>query len=418
MKALAGKHVVLIVENEAVPFDRRMWNISRALREFGADVSVICPMYGKDSERKIVLEDISIYRYKNTFADGSTTGYLKEYGTAFLKTLLLLHKLILRSKRIHIVHVANPPDIFWPLALYLRLYGIRFIFDEHDLAPETYLSRFGKAEDRGGLLFKIQTRFQKLSYRFSHAIISTNESYRAKAIEAGSKHADKIFVVRNGPDTRQFSLRPANPELKRGYKHMAAYIGVMAIQDGVEYIVRAMNELVNRRNYRDIIVYLIGSGDDWLRLKQLIAEFQLEDFIILTGRISDKRALEILSTADVCLSPDPSNPLNDQSTMTKVMEYMTLGKPIVSFDLKEARYSAGESALYVKNNDAVAFAEGILKLLADPAGSRKMSDFGMARVDSSLSWQKQSVSLLNAYQFVLSGKGRTGRRFTQCSRTC
>jgi glycosyltransferase involved in cell wall biosynthesis len=404
MKALAGKHVLLIVENEAVPFDRRMWNIGRALREFGGDVSVICPMFGKDSEKETVLDDIAIYRYKNTFADGSVAGYAKEYGIAFVKTFFLFHKLLLRQQRIHIVHVANPPDIFWPLALYVRLFGIKFIFDEHDLAPEAYLSRFEKEEGRGGLLFTIQKSFQHLSYRFAHGIISTNESYKANVLEVDPAYAEKTFVVRNGPDTRHFGHRSPNPALKKGYKYLAAYIGVMAIQDGIEYIIKAIDELVNRRHYRDLIVYLIGDGDDWPRLKQLTHELHLEDHFVFTGRIPDDPALEILSTADVCLSPDPRNPLNDLSTMTKIMEYMALGKPIVSFELKENRYSAGEGALYVKSNDAVAFADGILKLLGDPVGSKKMGECGMARVEALLSWQKQSESLLRAYQFVASGQ--------------
>jgi glycosyltransferase involved in cell wall biosynthesis len=402
MKELAGKHVLLIIENLAIPFDRRMWNIGTALRDFGADVSVICPMFGQDSEKETVLDDIAIYRYKNTFADGSVWGYLKEYATAFLKTFWLLHKLLLRRKRIHIIHVANPPDIFWPLALYLRLFGIKFIFDEHDLSPEAYLSRFSKEEGDGGLLLTIQKWFQRLSYRFSHAIISTNESYRAKALEVDPAYAEKTFVVRNGPDTRYFGPRPPNPALKSGHKYLAAYIGVMAIQDGVEHIIRAIDELVNRRHYRDLIVYLIGKGDDWPRLKQLTEELQLQDYVVFTGRIPDEPALEILSTADVCLAPDPPNPLNELSTMSKIMEYMALGKPIVSFDLKESRYSAGESAFYVKGNDVVAFADGILTLLEDPVGSKKMAEFGMARVEATLSWQKQSVSLLRAYQFVAS----------------
>ena len=47
--------------------------------------------------------------------------------------------------------------------------------------------------------------------------------------------------------------------------------------------------------------------------------------------------MRYLSTADICLDPNPSSPLNDVSTWIKVMEYMALGKPIVSFDLKETR---------------------------------------------------------------------------------
>ncbi len=401
MKVLDGKNILLIVENEAVPFDRRMWNIALSLKEFGAQVTVICPVFGKDSERDTVLEGVHILRYPTTFADGTIKGYLREYGTALVKTTWLLHTLLLRGKRFHLVHVANPPDIFWPLALYLRLFGVKFIFDEHDLSPEAYLSRFEKEEESGGLLYRVQRMFQQLSYRFSHVVISTNESYKAKAIALYPKNSQKLFIVRNGPDLRLFRKRPPTTELKKGRRYMAAYIGVMAIQDGVQYIVDAVDELVNRRGVRDLLVYLIGKGDDWERLRELATSRGLDDVITFTGRIPDDEALSILSTADVCLSPDPYSPLNELSTMTKVMEYMALGKPIVSFNLKESRYSAGEAALYVKNNDAVAFADGIMTLLQDRKLAETMSARGKERILEALSWQKQSEQLLAAYRFAL-----------------
>lgn len=402
MKELAGRHIVLIVENEAVPFDRRMWNIACALRDSGADVSVICPMHGPDNEAEVVLDRIAVYRYRNTFSDGSVIGYLREYAAAFTKTAVLLHKVFLRRGRADIVHVANPPDIFWPLALYVRLLGSKFIFDEHDLSPETYLSRFNR--EPKGLIFRAQLCFQRLSYRFAHGIISTNESYRAKAVAVEPQYDAKAFVVRNGPDTRHFRRVAPDPTLKRGRKYLAAFIGVMAVQDGVDNIIKAVDELVNRRSFTDLIVYLIGDGDDAARLRKLTADMNLEDYVVFTGRIPDGPAIEILSTADVFLSPDPPNPLNDLSTMTKVMEYMVMGKPIVSFDLKEARYSAGESALFVPGNDPVAFADGIVQLLGDPEGSERMGELAMARVEQELSWQRQSERLLDAYNFVLSGR--------------
>jgi glycosyltransferase involved in cell wall biosynthesis len=401
MKALAGRHVVLIVENEAVPFDRRMWNMARSLREFGAEVTVICPRFGKDSEPFVVLDGIHVYRYANVFATGSVSGYVREYAIAFVKTLWLYHKVLFRRRKVDIVHVANPPDIFWPFALYLKLFGTKFVFDEHDLSPEAYLSRFGKDENDAGLLFKIQVLFQRLCYRVANVIISTNETYRAKAVSVDPKYAAKTFVVRNGPDTRTFSLRPPNAALKKGHKYMAAYIGVMAVQDGVEYVIRAVNVLVHHRRFRDIIVYLIGAGDDWDRLKAMAKEYGLENHIVFTGRIPDEPALEILSTADVCLSPDPYGPLNELSTMTKIMEYMCLGKPIVSFDLKENKYSAGDSALYVANNDPEAFAAGILRVLEDRALAEKMGAFGVLRVQQELSWEKQAEKLLATYRHAL-----------------
>ena len=401
MKELAGKHIVLIIENEAVPFDRRMWNMALSLHEFGAHVTVICPKFGKDSEPYALLQGIHVYRYNNVFADGSVLGYVREYATAFVKTMWVYHKVLLKGPRVHVVHVANPPDIFWPFGLYLKLFGTRFIFDEHDLSPEAYLSRFSKETEDTGFLFRILVLFQRLSYRVANVVISTNETYRGKAVSVDSSYAHKTFVVRNGPDTRTFHLHPSNPSLRKGHKYMAAYIGVMAIQDGVEYIVKAVDILVNRKGFKDLIVYLIGNGDDWDRLKQMAAESGVADHIVFTGRIPDGPALEILSTADVCLSPDPYSPLNELSTMTKIMEYMCLGKPIVSFHLKENKYSAGGAALYVDNNNPEAFADGIVTLLEDPAMATQMGTSGIQRVKDELSWEKQSEKLLATYRYVL-----------------
>jgi glycosyltransferase involved in cell wall biosynthesis len=400
MKELAGKHIVLIVENEAVPFDRRMWNMARSLREFGAEVTVICPKFGKDHQRFVVLDGVHVYRYDNVFADGSILGYFREYATAFVKSIWLYHKVLLKRSRVHVVHVANPPDIFWPFALYLKLFGTKFVFDEHDLAPEAYLSRFEKEGHEAGLLFRIQVLFQRLCYRVADVIISTNETYRGKAVSVDPKYAMKTFVVRNGPDTRTFHLRPSNPSLKNGYRFMAAYIGVMAIQDGLEYVVKAVDVLVNKKNFKDIVVYLIGNGDDWERLKAMAKSCGVSEHIVFTGRIPDEAALEILSTADVCLSPDPYSPLNELSTMTKIMEYMCLGKAIVSFNLKENKHSAGDSALYVANNDPEAFADGILTLLADTSLASQMGTFGIQRVKDELSWEKQAEKLLATYRYV------------------
>ena len=242
---------------------------------------------------------------------------------------------------------------------------------------------------------------QRLSYRVSDSIISTNESYRESAISVNPKYASKTFVLRNGPDTRWVKPKVSDRSLKKGRSYLAAFFGAMHIQDGVDYLVRSIDILVKEKRFKDLIVYLIGVGDEVPRLRQLVHELKLDDYIIFTGFIPWDEVLKILSTADICLSPDPKNPLNDISTMNKVMEYMAMGKPIVSFDLKEARVSAGDSALYVESNSIQAFAEGILKLMHDPHLRKKMGEIGKRRIEEELCWQKQETNLLKVYKYVL-----------------
>lgn len=402
MKEFAGKKFLLVEENSSVPLDLRVWREAQTLRNAGAQVFVICPIFRENRKKFEVIDGIRIYRYPSAFSNGTAFGYFKEYMVAFIMTTILIHKVLFRHFPIHVLHAANPPDIFWPFGIYLKMFKTKFVFDEHDLSPETFLSRFNIEENKRGLLFRILRFMQRMSYKVSDAIISTNESYRAKAANVSPAYASKTFVVRNGPDTRLFYPRQPNASWKKGRSFLAAFIGVMAVQDGVDYIIRAADIIVNKKKFKDFIIYLIGAGDEVSRLRQLARQLKLDDFIIFTGFIPYDQALEILSTADVCLSPDPHNPLNDLSTMNKIMEYMALSKPIVSFDLKEARYSAGESAIYVENNSDHAFAEGILRLFNDPQLSKKMGEIGRRRIEEKLNWQKQEPALFNVYDYVLS----------------
>src|SRR5205823_4806607 len=83
------------------------------------------------------------------------------------------------------------------------------------------------------------------------------------------------------------------------------------------------------------------------------------------GRAPDEEVGRIMSTADVGLSPDPKNPLNDVSTMNKSMEYMAFELPVVAFDLLETRVSAGDAAVYVEPNVIQRYAEAITELMDD-----------------------------------------------------
>jgi glycosyltransferase involved in cell wall biosynthesis len=123
-----------------------------------------------------------------------------------------------------------------------------------------------------------------------------------------------------------------------------------------------------------------------------------------TGRVPDAQVLDILSTADVCVNPDKPCEMNDISTMIKIMEYMALSKPIVQFDLKEGRYSAGDAAVYASNNGNHVgdFTAKILWLLQHPEERKKMGEFGRKRVEKELAWEYSVANLLAAYQRVFS----------------
>jgi glycosyltransferase involved in cell wall biosynthesis len=381
---------LILVENLSVPFDRRVWQESLALREVGYEVAVICPQGSKqDREPYAQIEGIEIHRYPLNAATNGWAGFLREYGTAVWRSWRLARRL----GRFDIVHICNPPDLLFLVALPLKLRGARVIFDQHDLVPELYLSRFNRTKD---LLYHGVVALERLTYRLADVVIATNGSYRRAALERGRKSPDRVFVVRSAPDLSRFSGGVPDPALKKGKEHLLCYLGVMGPQDGVDYALRALAALRDMRA-DDWHAAFVGSGDCFEEMRDLSRRLGLENHVTFTGRIPDKELLTYLATSTVALAPDPHNPLNDVSTMNKILEYMAVGCPIVSFDLHEARVSAGDAARYAPCNDIEAFATDASALLDDPAEREWRGRVGQVRIGGLLSWDHSKPQLLASY---------------------
>jgi glycosyltransferase involved in cell wall biosynthesis len=392
------RHILILVENLSVPFDRRVWQESRALVNAGFHVTVICPAgVNRDCESETVIEGVRILRYPLRAATAGPLSYLREYTLALWHALRLAIK-VRREGRVDVVHACNPPDLLFLIALVLRPWGARFVFDHHDLVPELLVSRFPGRRPA----LQTMTKFvERLTFAAADAVISTNESYRGVAIARGKMAADQVVVVRSAPDLSNFVRRPVDDSLRCGRRHLLAYLGVMGPQDGVDYALRALQRLHDQLGRDDFYCIFMGSGDVYDDMVALSKELGLSNIVHFPGRVSDEYVQRCLSTADVCLSPDPLNPLNDVSTMNKVVEYMAIGRPIVSFDLREARVSAGEAAIYVPANDELAFAKAIGALLDDPERRDRMGESGRERVHNQLSWDISSRKLVEFYQHLL-----------------
>jgi glycosyltransferase involved in cell wall biosynthesis len=398
-------HILILVENLSVPFDRRVWQESETLKAHGFRVSVICPQgQGRDQNREEWINGIRILRYRLKAATGGPAGYIQEYGQALWQTLLLALK-VNRECRVDVVHACNPPDILFLVAVILRPWGARFVFDHHDLVPELFQSRFSGGKK---FVYWLTLLAERITLATADGVISTNESYRGIAIKRGKCKPERISVVRSAPDLKRFTQKSPDVELRNGKRYLLAYLGVMGPQDGVDYALRSIQILKKEFGRSDFHCVLMGSGDCHEEMVQLSRSLGIEDVVSMPGRVPDEFVQRCLCTADVCLSPDPLNPLNDVSTMNKVVEYMAMAKPIVSFDLTEARVSAGDAAIYVKANDEYEFAKGIHHLLNDPEARQRMGQLGQARVRGELSWEQSSKNLIEFYENLLIRTGKAG----------
>ena len=385
--------VLMLVENNAYPFDVRVRREAHALRDAGYGVSVISPRSSGQPFSESI-EGVQVYRFPAPRGGDGLVGYAFEFGYATL-AILVLTAWVALSKGVDVIHAANPPDTLFVIGAIFKLFGKKFVFDHHDLAPETYLSRFQRP--RPNVVSRVLQVLERCSFAMADIVISTNESYKQLALKRGSKHPDQVFIVRNGPPL-SFQPVPASLQLARRASHLIGYIGTMGPQDGVDYWLRAIREMVFTLGRRDFLAVIIGSGDAAPSLHALAKELGIEPNVWFTGRVPDLEARTYLSTVTVCVHPDPSSPLNDISTMNKMMEYMALGKPTVAFDLLETRFSAREAALYVRGNDELEFARQVSWLLDRPTECERMGAIGRLRVANSLAWEYSVPELLRAYR--------------------
>jgi glycosyltransferase involved in cell wall biosynthesis len=375
-----------------------MRHIANALQQGGYEVIVISPK-GENQDRKSfeVINGIKVYRYPPCHANAGWA-YLVEYPWAFLCTVLLSLLVWIRHG-IDIIHSANPPDMFFLFAWPLKLLGKKFVFDEHDLCPELYEAKFHRRD----WIYRLLVCLQSVSYRTADLVIATNQSYHDIARARGCLPEGRVVVVRNGVDMNYFHVRPERPELKEGFAYMALYLGVMGRQDGVAGVFHAARELVHSHGRRDVLFVMVGKGECLPELKELARQLQVAEFVHFTGRISDDLLIDYLSTADVCLAPDPPNAMNHLSTMTKILEYMAFGRPIVSFNLLESQRSAGQAAIYIEDDDPKAFAKALHDLLNDPGRRKQMGEVGFERSRDLIGWHRSRQALLNAYLRLSNG---------------
>lgn len=391
--------VLIIVQNLPVPFDRRVWLECRALRAAGYDVTVVCPTGRQSPAAHEVIEGVQVYRYTPYAPGGGAAGFVAEYAYSFAATLRLVLRARRRDGAFDVLQACNPPDIFWPIARLLRrLDGTRFVFDHHDLCPELYDSRFpgGSRLARHGLV-----ALERATFRTADHVISTNNSYAAVAYRRGDKGRAEVTVVRTGPDPEKLKKGPELPSLRGDATHLVAYIGVMGPQDGVDIAVRAAAHVVHELGRTDVKFIFMGGGDEYEHLCRLRDELGLAAHLDLPGRVPDQTVIDVLSTADLGLSPDPKNPLNDVSTMNKTLEYMAFGLPVVAFDLAETRVSAGNAARYVSDGDVAGYAETIVALLDDAAERAIMGVVGPARIEDELGWPHQRTAYVHTYDALL-----------------
>lgn len=389
--------ILIIVENLPVPLDRRVWQEACALRDAGHEVTVICPQMRGYTQAEEVLEGIQIYRHWISDEARGIRGFIFEYASALWGELGCALKAWKRTG-FDVVHLCNPPDLLFLVALPFKWAGAKVIFDVHDLWPEMFEAKFGKR----GLLYWAVRFAERCTLAVADAVMATNQSVLAAVKQRGRKTDDEVFIVRTAPNKLNTAL-PEDPALKNGRRFLVGYIGVMGNADGVHYLIEAARHIVSERKRTDVQFLLMGSGPEHAELVKLRDELGLQEYVAMPGRVSNEFLFTGLKTMDLGVACDPINEYNDHCTMNKTLEYMAFGKAQVMFGTREGRYSAGEAARYVMENSAAALGDAILEMLDDEPRRAEMGRVGYKRLTRELSWERSVVELLRTYERAVTG---------------
>jgi glycosyltransferase involved in cell wall biosynthesis len=378
----------MLLENNAYPRDVRVRAEAESLASGGHHVTVVAPR-ARGQRRRERIRGVDVVRFRGIDGSGhGAAGFVAEYAVAGLA----LHWAAIRElvRGATVLHLHNPPDIFFGAGLLFRLAGRRVIFDHHDLFPETIEVKFG-----GGIAARVARWCQRLTFAAAHRVLATNESYAEVARSAG-KRAEDVIVVRNAPPAAWIEL-PGRRRAGVLERLHVAYLGAISVQDGVQGLAPILARVCDGAGPVDVHLTVIGDGDARREFERALADHGLSERVTFSGWVASEDVPHLLMEADVCVDPAPATDVNERSTMIKIAEYMALGKPVVAYDLLETQRTAQDAALLVRRGDVDGFAGALVTLARDPALRAELEAKARQRA-SELTWEHSETALLAAYR--------------------
>jgi glycosyltransferase involved in cell wall biosynthesis len=382
----------MLLENFTYPADTRVRNEAESLAAAGHHVIVLAPR-GPDQASRERLRGVEIRRYRTVWAGRSLWSYAAEYGIAHLQLLVRSLAELLRGASV--LHFNGPPDTLALAGILARMAGRKVVYDMHDSGPELFEAKFGSSSVALGLL----RAAQRAAIRCAHHVIVTNETQRDLVVSRGSRSPLDVTVVRNGPRISEFpEPLPGRPGELNAPKLI--YVGTLDVQDGV----LDLADLLHAPTLCAAHLTIVGEGAAREELLARCEQAGVGDRVTFTGHVPHERVAALIADADIGVDPAPPTELNQGSTMIKVAEYMGSGRPVVAYDLRETRRTAGEAALYAPGGDQELF-NGLISDLARD-GEHRLRLGRLARERAlELTWDRSERALRSIYEHLGSAGG-------------
>jgi starch synthase len=281
------------------------------------------------------------------------------------------------------------------------LYQIPHVMTVHSLEP----LRPWKAEQLGGG-YALSTWCERVAVESAAAVIAVSGGMRSDVLATyPSLAADRVHVIRNGIDTREYSPDPGTDVLERygiaTGPPTVVYVGRITRQKGLPVLLRAA-ELLDPQVQLVLCAGQADTAELDAEVSGLVARLRESRPAVtwLSGMLPRAEVVQILSHATVFVCPSLYEPLGIVN-----LEAMACGTAVVASDvggIPEVVADA-QTGLLVPPGDPQQLAAAISSLTSDPPRASAMGELGRRRVIAEFSWASVAAQTAALYTGLTRG---------------
>lgn len=373
--SLRGKRAAVVLYSYYAN-DPRPRRETEALQLAGMDVDVICLRKDSSEPALEVLNGVHIHRIPLKRRRAGKLTYVIQYFSFLVSAFMLLSWWRL-GRRYHLVHVHNMPDFLVFSALLPKMLGARVILDLHDPMPELLVTIFGLQADSFSV--RLLKFLEKRSVSFADHVLTVNQACK-DIFSARSCAAKKIQVLMNVPDEGIFKYRSCldYPERDPAKPFVVMFHGSIVERNGLDIAVEALRAL--RKNVPVAELWIYGATTPFLTgVMDSVSKNGLSDSVRHLGAKSLDEIAAAIQTCDVGVIPNRNNAFTEINTPTRIFEYLSLGKPVISPRTRGITdYFGPDDMIYFQLGDAADLARQLEFVYRRPAEARAVTQRGQA----------------------------------------
>ena len=356
---------ICMITHSFYEVDNRVTRYAEALAARGDHVDVLSLRRSPGVPRAENIDGVIVHRLQNRF--GKNEKSILSFLWPALRFLATTSWWLTRQhfrKRYDVVHVHNIPDFLVFAAWYPKFTGSRLILDIHDIVPEFFGSKFGGRKKYAVTLLRWMERF---SASFADHIIISNHLWQ-DLYTARTGTADRCSVFINNVNHRVFQ-----PMLRTRHdgKLLVLFPGGLQWHQGLDIALRAFVRVKSELPHAEFHIY--GDGNMKPALLKLRDELGLKECVRFFDPVRITEIAQVMANADLGVVPKRADSFGNEAYSTKIMEFMSVGVPVVVSSTRIDRYYfTDEVVRFFESGNVSALAEAMVGMLGNQDLRRQM----------------------------------------------